>query len=86
MEDRMAAMRAARGKGSKMTHKGRARDRREPGEIRSRKDAVMSFCSECITAYGLDCGGHGGVAAAIRACPSTKCHLWPWRNGPIEID
>ena len=64
--------------------KGRAGDRRKPGEIRNRGDSIKSFCSECITSYGLDTGGAGGTQAAIRACASTECHLYPWRLGKLD--
>ena len=66
--------------------KGRATDRRKPGEIRTRKDSIASFCSECITSYGLDTGGYGSVLNAIRMCTSTECHLYPWRTGKLEVD
>jgi len=66
--------------------KGRAGDRRQPGEVRSRGDAIKSFCSECITSYGLDTGDAGSVKATIEACFCTECHLWPWRNGPLDED
>ena len=66
--------------------KGRATDRRKPGEIRTRKDSITSFCSECITSYGLDTGGYGSVLNAIRMCTSTNCHLYPWRTGKLEVD
>ena len=66
--------------------KGRATDRRKPGEIRTRKDSITSFCSECITSYGLDVGGYGSVLNAIRMCTSTECHLYPWRTGNLDTD
>ena len=64
--------------------KGRARDRRRADEIRSPRDSIISFCTECITAYGLDVGGAGSVAEAINRCTAPECHLYPWRNGKLE--
>lgn len=69
-----------------VTIKGRATDRRKPGEVRSPKDAITSFCSECITMYGLDVGGTGSVLNAIKACDCQECHLWPWRTGKLEVE
>ena len=66
--------------------KGTASDRRKPGEVRTRKDSIRSFCSECITSYGLDVGGYGSVLNAIRMCTSTECHLYPWRTGNLDTD
>ena len=66
--------------------KGRATDRRKPGEIRTRKDSITSFCSECITSYGDDIGGYGSILNAIRMCTATECHLYPWRTGKLEVD
>ena len=66
--------------------KGRATDRRKPGEIRNRRDSITSFCSECITSYGLDVGGYGSVLNAIRMCTSTECHLYPWRTGKLDTE
>ena len=57
------------------------RDRRLPGKVLGRRAAIMSMCSECV---GHDSGGLGSVAAAVRACPAVKCHLWPWRNGKLD--
>ena len=71
---------------SAINAKGRAKDRRVPGECRTRKDAIQSFCSECITSYGLDNGGHGSILAAIVACECQECHLWPWRRGKLVFD
>ena len=65
---------------------GRAKDRRVSGECRSRGDAITSFCSECITSYGLDVGGHGSILDAITACECQECHLWPWRRGKLVFD
>jgi hypothetical protein len=83
-EMREKAARTPRKPQAKATHHGRAKNRREPGELRTRSDAIQSFCSECITGYGLDCGGAGSVKAAIKCCTSTKCHLWPWRLGALD--
>jgi hypothetical protein len=69
-----------------ITHKGRAKDRRQPGECRRPQDAITSFCSECITMYGLDTGGHGSILNAIRGCTAKECHLWPWRTGKLVVD
>jgi hypothetical protein len=76
---------AKRKKAAAITARGRATDRRS-GENRTPQDAITSFCSECITMYGLDCGGHGGVLAAITACTCKECHLWPWRRGKMVFD
>ena len=64
----------------------RATDRRKPDEVRNAGDSITSFCSECITSYGLDTGGYGSVLNAIRMCTTTECHLYPWRTGKLEID
>ena len=82
---------AARAEAAKITSeavntKGRATDRRKTGEIRNRKDSITSFCSECITSYGLDTGGYGTILNAIRMCTATECHLYPWRTGKLEVD
>ena len=66
--------------------KGRATDRRKAGEVRNRGDSITSFCSECITSYGDDTGGYGGILNAIRMCTATECHLYPWRTGKLETD
>lgn len=66
--------------------KGRATDRRQRGEIRSRRDAIISFCTECMTSYGDDNGGCGTIAAAIRDCCAPECHLYPWRCGPLDVE
>lgn len=79
-----ARLAAVKKRSAAINTKGRAKDRRSSGEVRNRRDSIMSFCSECITAYGLDVGGNGSVAAAVRACPSVECHLYPWRNGKID--
>ena len=83
---RIAQAEAARKRADAINAKGRATDRRKLGEIRNRKDSITSFCSECITSYGLDVGGYGSVLNAIRMCTSTECHLYPWRTGKIEVD
>lgn len=86
--DRDAAVKAAteakRRKAAAITASGRALDRRQQGEIRSPQDSITSFCSECITGYGLDVGGHGSVLNAIRECTSKECHLYPWRTGKLD--
>ena len=82
--EHMDAMREARGKSMKPNFTGRAENRRRPGELRSRKDAIRSFCSECITGYGDDVGGNGSILGAIRACAAWECHLWPWRLGAVD--
>ena len=66
--------------------KGRATDRRQDGEVRNRRDSITSFCSECITSYGLDTGGYGSVLNSIRMCTSPECHLYPWRTGKLQED
>ena len=76
---------AKRKKSAAITAKGRATDRRS-GETRSPQDAITSFCSECITSYGLDVAGHGSVLGAITACDTLECHLWPWRRGRLVFD
>jgi len=65
---------------------GRARARREPGDARNPADSIASHCCECITGFGDDVGGHGSVHAAIEACTSPLCHLWPWRDGGFHAD
>ena len=77
---------AKRRKAASITHTGRAKDRRQPGECRRPQDAITSFCSECITMYGLDTGGHGSILNAIRECTAKECHLWPWRTGKLVVD
>ena len=65
-----------------------ATGRRRSGDVRPIRVSVASFCSECSTGYGLDCGGFQTKKQAIEACTSRKCHLWPWRGGrdhPEEI-
>ena len=79
-----AAQEARKATSRAINAKGRATERRQPGEVRSRKDAIRSFCSECITMYGLDNGDAGTIKGAIEACPATECHLWPWRGGPLD--
>ena len=65
---------------------GRARARREPGDARNVLDSIASFCSACITAYGLDTAGDGSVKAAIEACTAPPCHLYPWRGGTFHAE
>ena len=74
-----------RKKSAAITARGRATDRRR-GENRNPQDAITSFCSECITMYGLDVGGNGSVLGAITACSCQECHLWPWRRGRMMFD
>jgi hypothetical protein len=65
-----------------------AKGRRQPGEARPVMVSVASFCSECMTSYGDDCGGAPNVRAAVEGCTCRECHLWPWRYGkarPEEI-
>ena len=76
---------AKKKKADAITAKGRATDRRR-GENRTPQDAITSFCSECITMYGLDVGGNGSVLGAITACSCQECHLWPWRRGRMMFD
>ena len=83
---RIAQAEAARKRTEAVNMKGRATDRRKTGEIRNRKDSITSFCSECITSYGLDTGGYGTILNAIRMCTATECHLYPWRTGKLEVD
>jgi hypothetical protein len=85
-EKRVEALaRSQRMRSAAITAKGRATDRRND-ENRPPQDAITSFCSECITGYGLDIGGHGSLLAAVVACPATECHLWPWRRGRMVFD
>ncbi len=65
--------------------RGRADARRQPGEVRAMRDAVMSFCTECITGYASD-DGEGTQAEQVRRCQATSCHLWPWRRGTMDLD
>ena len=82
---REASNRSRRMRADAITAKGRATDRRR-GENRAPQDAITSFCSECITMYGLDVGGDGSVLGAITACSCQECHLWPWRRGRMMFD
>ena len=77
---------AAKKRAETINASGRATDRRKPDEVRNTGDSITSFCSECITSYGLDTGGYGSVLNAIRMCTATECHLYPWRTGKLEID
>ena len=87
LEIRKAAVaEAAKKRAEAINTKGRATDRRQDGEVRNRRDSITSFCSECITSYGLDVGGYGSVLNAIRMCTSTECHLYPWRTGKLDTD
>ena len=81
-----ASKKAIKRRSEAVNARGRATDRRQDGEVRSRKDSITSFCSECITSYGDDVGGHGSIKNAIRHCPATECHLWPWRLGTLDLD
>jgi hypothetical protein len=57
------------------------RRRRMSGDIPTRSAAVRSFCYECL---GWEPDGHGGMAAVVRSCTCRECHLWPYRNGPLD--
>jgi hypothetical protein len=79
-----ASIEASKKRKERINARGRARDRRKAGEVRSPQDSIISFCTECITGYGLDVGGAGSVAEAINRCTAPECHLYPWRNGKLE--
>ena len=66
---------------SLVNHRGPVMARREAGLVLGRSDAIRSFCYECM---GWDPAGAGSMAAAVRHCPARCCHLWPYRNGPID--
>ena len=42
-----------------------------------RSGAIAAFCVDCI----YDPQGGGSCASQIRACPSKRCPLWPYRPG-----
>lgn len=64
--------------------KGRASDRRKPGECRNQPDSIASFCAECM-GYETD-PGQGTMAHIIETCVATECHLYPWRGGKLHAE
>jgi len=51
------------------------------GEVRSIQDSVRSKCADCVS-YNAD----GRASRLIRECDFWNCHLWPWRNGKLDLD
>lgn len=72
-----------RRKSALINAKGQARDRRQPGEVRSLTNAIASFCAECC---GFDPGGCGSMRAAVEDCLGPLCHLYLYRNGVFHLD
>lgn len=80
-EDRARAVATRSKKARAVNAKGITIHPRKHQEVRSTRDSVRSKCADCVGG-----GDDGAVTRLIRECTLCECHLWPWRNGALNLD
>ncbi len=61
--------------------KGPSHEDRAPGEVRTRRDAIVSKCRQCT----YDPYDKGSAKEQVQNCDVYTCALWPWRNGSLDL-